>query len=83
MSLDLLHICFDHCTEYDSDVVFDKNAIFSAFFKSRGSVLYFDVLHAQIFIQQTILGGYEIFVKIIKNAGGGWQLFSKTLAGKS
>ncbi len=31
MILDLLHICFDHCTEYDSDLVFDKNAIFSAF----------------------------------------------------
>ncbi len=27
-------------------------------------------------------GGHEIWLKIIKNAGGGWQLFSKTLAGK-
>ncbi len=49
-------------------------------FKSRGSVLYFHVLYVQIFIQQNILG--EILVKNIKNAGGGWQSFSKTLAGK-
>ncbi len=27
----LLHLCFDYCTEYDPDVVFDKNEIFSAF----------------------------------------------------
>ncbi len=27
----LLHLCFDHRTEYDADVVFDKNVIFSAF----------------------------------------------------
>ncbi len=27
----LLHLCFDNITEYDPDVVFDKNAIFSAF----------------------------------------------------
>ncbi len=26
-----LHLCFDHRTEYDPDVVFDKSAIFSAF----------------------------------------------------
>ncbi len=28
---DLLHLCFDNFTEYDPDVVFDKNMIFSAF----------------------------------------------------
>ncbi len=27
----LLHLCFDNITEYDPDVVLDKNAIFSAF----------------------------------------------------
>ncbi len=27
----LLHICFDNIPEYDPDVVFDKNVIFSAF----------------------------------------------------
>ncbi len=27
----LLHLCFDNITEYDQDVVFDKNAIFSVF----------------------------------------------------
>ncbi len=27
----LLRLCFDNITEYDPDVVFDKNAIFSAF----------------------------------------------------
>ncbi len=27
----LLRLCFDNITEYDSDVVFDKNAIFLAF----------------------------------------------------
>jgi len=27
-------------------------------------------------------GGHETFVKLIKNVGGGWQLFSKTLVGK-
>ncbi len=38
-------------------------------FKSKGSVLYFDVLHVQIFIQPKYSGGHEIWVKIIKNAG--------------
>ncbi len=86
----LLHLCFDNITEYDPDVVSDKNAIFSAFssiffyffmkptfiqvlikktmleakiklflFESRGSDLYFDVLHVQIFIQQNILGAMK------------------------
>ncbi len=27
----LLHLCFDNITEYDPDVVFDKNAIFLSF----------------------------------------------------
>ncbi len=42
-------------------------------FKSRGSLLYFDVLHVQIFITK-YSGGHENVVQIIKNAGGGWQL---------
>ncbi len=29
----LLHICFDNITEYDPDVVFDKNAFCSMFMK--------------------------------------------------
>lgn len=27
-------------------------------------------------------GGHEIYVKIMKNAGAGWQLLKKMLAGK-
>jgi len=27
-------------------------------------------------------GGHETFMKMFKSAGGGWQIFSKTLAGK-
>ncbi len=27
----LLHLCFNNISKYDPDVVFDKNAIFSAF----------------------------------------------------
>ncbi len=50
-------------------------------FESRRTDLYFDVLHVQIFIQRNIPEAMK-FVKISKNAGGGWQLFSKTLAGK-
>ncbi len=41
--------------------------------------MYFDVLHVHI---SKYCGGIEILVKIIKNAGGGWQLFSKTLVEK-
>ncbi len=47
-------------------------------FERRGSVHYFDVLHVQIIIQQNILGA----MKIIKNTGGGWQLFSKNAGGE-
>ncbi len=36
--------------------------------KSRSSVLSFDVLHLQIFIQQSILGAMKL-VRMIKNAG--------------
>ncbi len=50
----LLYLCFDNITEYDPDVVFDKNAVFSP--QTRGSDLYFNVMHVQIFIQQNILG---------------------------
>ncbi len=28
----MLHLCFDNITEYDPDVVFDKNLIFLSFF---------------------------------------------------
>ncbi len=28
---DGLHLCFDHRTEYDPDVVFDKNTIFLSY----------------------------------------------------
>jgi len=47
-------------------------------FKSRGSVLFFFsflyILHVQI-LHTTYSGGHESFVNIIKNTGGGWQLF--------
>ncbi len=69
----LLQLCFGNITEYDPDVVFDKNAdvvicsiffyvlsfdqkLFFCLFKRRPSVIYFDVLHVYIFIQQKILG---------------------------
>ncbi len=62
----LLHLCFDPYTEYDPDVVLDKKKDFLRFllkillklcflFKSRGSVLYLDVLHVQL-LYKNILG---------------------------
>ncbi len=30
-AVNLLHLCFENITEYDPDVVFNKNVIFSAF----------------------------------------------------
>ncbi len=50
------------------------------FLERRGSDLYFDVLHVQIFTLNITITIYDIHVH--KNAGGGWQLFSKTLVGK-
>ncbi len=55
--------------------------IFLLLFNSRGSVLYFDVACSDIHTTK-YSGGHESLVEIIKNTGGGWQLFSKTLAGK-
>ncbi len=37
--------------------------LFVRLFKSRGSVLSFDILHVQIFIQQSILGAIKILWK--------------------
>jgi len=56
-------------------------SFFVCFFKA-GSVLSFNILHVQIFIQQNILGANDTFVKMVKSAGGGWQRFSKLPAGK-
>lgn len=39
------------------------------FFLSGGSVLSFDVLYVQIFIQTFFTAGHDIFVKIIKKGG--------------
>ncbi len=50
-------------------------------FKSRG-VFFFYVLNIQIFIQQKIMGAINIFVKIIKNTGSGWQLKQKRNTGR-
>ncbi len=44
---DLLHLCFDHCTEYDPDVVFDKNAFFLAFC-SKCCFFYETYLHSSV-----------------------------------
>ncbi len=91
-SPNLLHIFFDHCTEYDADVVFDKNAFF--FMKPT----YIQVLIkkeclklklARFFLFK-VEGLFSILMYCmfrysynkIKNAGIDWQLFSKTLAGK-
>jgi len=35
-----------------------------------------------MFIQLNIQGGHKTLMKIIKNAGGGWQLFFLMLPGK-
>ncbi len=110
----LLHLYFDNITEYDPDVVFDKNAIFSAFsskwfffffyetylhssvdkknnawsqnktflFESRGSDLYFDVLHVQIFIQQNILGAMKFLWKSAKTLAVAGNFFQKRWRGK-
>ncbi len=45
-------------------------------------IYYFEVLHVQIFIQQNIMGAMIFLFFYYRNAGGGWQLFSKTLVGK-
>lgn len=47
---------------------------------SRGSVLSVDKLHVDN--QTKYSGGNDSFVKMIKNTGGGWQCFFKSLAGK-
>ncbi len=41
----LLHLCFDHNTEYDPDVVFD-NTIFSAFYSML--LFYETYLHSSV-----------------------------------
>lgn len=53
---------------------------FLVFFKSTSSFLSFDILSVQV--QQNIFcyttkfsGDYKIFVKMLKNACAGWQLF--------
>ncbi len=43
----LLHLCCDNITEYDPDVVFDKNAIFSAFC-SKCCFFYETYLHSNV-----------------------------------
>lgn len=43
-------------------------------FKSRGSVLAFDILYDQD-IQTQYSGSHDSCVKMIKTAGAGWQLF--------
>ncbi len=49
-------------------------------FESKGSDVYFDALHVEIFIQQNIMEDIDdILVKVLKLAG---KCFSKTLAGK-
>ncbi len=57
----------------DTKIMFEARIKQFFLFKSRRSVLYFDVLHVQIFIQQNIMGAMT---------SSGWQLFSKMLAGK-
>ncbi len=62
-----LHLCFDYSTEYDPDVVFDKNAFCSmllflwnlTYIQVLIQILFFkleifNVLHVQIFMQQNI-----------------------------
>ncbi len=46
----LLQLCFDHRTEYDPDVVFNKNVIFSALCV----FIFLDALPVQIFTHQNI-----------------------------
>lgn len=44
-------------------------------FLIKSSLLYFDVLHVQIYIKQNILGGgIKNLVQIIKNIGGGGDI---------
>ncbi len=47
--------------------------IYFIFILSSVSIIYFHILHVQTLIQQNILWAKKDFVKIIKNAGGGWQ----------
>jgi len=44
----------------------------------KGCVLSFGKLHVQVFIQQNIMGAIKL-VKMIRNAGGGWQHKKKSL----
>ncbi len=49
----LLHICFDNITEYDPDVVFDKNAIFLCFLLKM--LLFFNETYIQVLINKQCL----------------------------
>ncbi len=47
------HLCFDNITEYDPDVVFDKNAIFSAFCsKCCGFFYFYKTTNIQVLIKK-------------------------------
>jgi len=50
------------------------------YFCLKAGGLFFGILHVHIFIQQNILGAMNLLWS--KLLGGGWQLISKTLAGK-
>ncbi len=47
--------------------------IYFIFILSSVYIIYFDILHVQTLIQHNILWAKIVFVKNIKNAGGGWQ----------
>ncbi len=62
----LLHLCFDHHSESNPEVVFYKNTIFLAFcskkmcfLKMHGASFSFDIMHVQISIQQNNLWGMK------------------------
>ncbi len=48
--------------EHNKKVFFAQNVLkLLSLFKSRGSVIYLDILHVQLFIQQHILGAMTYF----------------------
>ncbi len=57
--------------------------LFIFLFKRGGSLLYFDVLHVQIFIQQNILGAMKFYWKSSKMLPVAGNFFQKLWRGKS
>ncbi len=68
----LLHLCFDNITEYYPDVVFDKNAIFSAFC-SKCCFFNETYLHSSV-DKKTMLGARIKLIVLFESRGSDFIL---------